>query len=104
MFLGALAVLIIGAFPAFAGDEPPLAELEFKGIALCINQGTRSRTPCAVFEREGEANVIYLAILDAEGNDIVEVIRQDFNSGKETILWRKPTPALPGAIHYPQQK
>ncbi len=104
-FLGVLALLIIGAFSASAGDEQPLAGLELKGYGYCMKmQPQRQRMPCALLEKPDEENTLYLVIMSEDGSEMLEVVRQDFTTGREETIWRKPVPLPKDAVRYPQQK
>lgn len=97
-----LASLIFGLPSMVGGQEDVLRNLEAKGAALCINSATRVRSPCMVLEKPGEERTLYLAVFSADGSELVEVVKQDFTTGKEITLWRKAGPPLDKALELPR--
>ena len=85
------------------GQEAILQELNLVGFGKCVKAESRQVVPCAGFTKEGEERIFYLAIFSEDGSKIMEIIRQDHNTGKEQTLWLRP-PQVPEDMLYPQKQ
>lgn len=72
------------------GGELPVEGLELRGFGRCVRMNPRTVVPCAILEKKGDERALYLIIFSEDGSEIQEMVRQDYNTGKETILWRRP--------------
>ena len=98
------AILVCIAVEAFGQDEI-LSGLDIKTVSLCRTVAQSITTPCVVLTDPNASNVIYLAVFNIEGTEMVEIVRQDFTTGKEEVVWRKGEVRVPPKTpQYPQKK
>jgi hypothetical protein len=100
------AIVLFGATicsPAFA-QELSVEGLELRGFGKCVQMEPRRILPCAILEKEGEDRVLYLILFNEDGSEAQKMVRQDYNTGKETTLWQKPVLPDPNRTQYPQKE